>query len=213
MKRIVFFSLLALIGTGSVFAQAKRTKSPTKPPVIRATVTVKGDGNYAPPKVRRETDAGIWNLRSFPEHGVKIELPAKREEVFDEVTPIEDGKVWEYSSSTEFASYRLIVRDFPTLLDSKGIEDTLNANFDRVYGDGKFRVLSKKAISYAGVPGLEITVQEKDMIQKARLYILNKKLLALYVTVEPKQHWPAIQEWADRFLDSFEIEVQSRNES
>lgn len=213
MKRIVFSSVLTLIVVGSVFAQAKRTKPPIKPPVIRATVTVKGDDNYKPPAVRRETDAGIWNLLSFPEHGVKIELPSKREEVFDEVSQIRGGKLWEYSSSTEFASYRLFARDFPALLDNNGIEETLGTNFARVYSDRKVRILSKKTLSYGGVPGLEIEVQEKDMIQKARFYILNKKLFALYVTVEPKKHWPSMEKWADRFLDSFKIQVQSRNES
>ena len=128
------------------------------------------------------------------------------------MTEIEGGKVWEYSAITHHGFYRMIVRDFPVMLDNEGIEETLDANIERVYSDGQVTFLSKRTFSYAGRPAREIVIQEKDKIQKARFYILNKKLFFLYVTVQPKKYWPEVEKWADKFLDSFEVVVQLKNQ-
>jgi hypothetical protein len=211
VRRFAFVFLVVLLASGSIPAQ-KRGKPVAKKPVIRATVTVKGDGAYKPIVLPSENDSGVWNSVELTEHKVKIDFPSKGEEVLEdaEVFDIDIGKVWSYSAETKHATYRLMVRDVPEILDNRDIENVLDSTISSVLGNRK-AFKSKSTVYYGGYVGREILIEEEMVVQAARLYILNKKLFAIFVTAEPKAHWPSIEPWVRRFFDSFSVDLPTKN--
>ena len=207
--KIALLSLAILI-YAILPATAQKVK---KLPTIRATVTVKGDGSFSVPKLPNETDEGIWNQVEFAKHQVRLEFPSKLEDILDDVTLIENGKVWSYAAYTKRGKYQLIVRDLPAMLDNRGIDEVIENSIARVYTDGKIKLLEKRTFYYEGRLAKEIVVEDKKTIQKARFYILNKKLFAIYVTVEPKTSRSQMEKWIQRFLDSFKVEVPINNQT
>lgn len=213
MKKLITVVSLILLVSISLCAQPRKIKRGNKLPTIRATVIVKGGGILSEAKPRNETDNGIWNQIEFLPHRLKLDFPSTSEEIFDEETSIESEKVWIYTSYTERGKYQLIVRDFPAILDNEGIDEILENTIARVYTDDKLKLRSKRTVYYEGRLGKELEIEDKKTIQVARFYILNNKLFAIYVTVDPKEHRPLMEPWIQKFLNSFEVKVPIKNQT
>src|SRR5687767_14431085 len=107
MKFLLTIVLLLLISLPG-YTQKKVRPAPTKP-VIRATVTVKGDGN-APPVYSEETDAGVWNEFASKDGRVHVLLPARTSDVewlYEDVRGVEAGFLTARSKS---ARYQIVTR-------------------------------------------------------------------------------------------------------
>lgn len=207
-------AILVFLLCGAISVTAQRSKPVRKKlPVIRATVTVKGDGNHKPPEYVDESAAAAWNLFEMPEHALKISAPAKTGDFEHEKTKLEDGAVWEYSTYTKNAVYSLMIRDYDSapLRHSGEILDDL---IDRYFyaGDPRFKVVSRRNFTYSGADARELIIHAGDTVKKHRVLFLNGKLFALTVSVEPRALWPKAEKWADKFLDSFDVKVSPLDE-
>ncbi|MDI1240824.1 MAG: hypothetical protein PSX80_02745 [bacterium] len=121
-----------LVAFAAVEGQTKQSSKGRKPPVIRETVTVKGDLPPAETQIR-ETDVNIWRELKFPEHKLTIQIPARASDDMNMDEPDADG-LWSVVSDTEKATYRIVVRKLGGILDSKAAAEVLDASISAAYG-------------------------------------------------------------------------------
>jgi hypothetical protein len=208
--RTVPLVLFIIAATTIDYGQTKRPRRVGNLPTIKESVTVKGD---FPPTVKlpKETDQAIWKEFGFAEHGVRLSFPSTETEPFENEVADIDG-IWTYSAVTEHATYRLLVRGFSTFLDDDELSETLDSSISLVYqesSDVKLKMV--RQISYEGKPGREFIVEEKNKVQAVRIFVLNQKLILMFVTVEPKAAWPRVETWAKKFFESLKVESQLFN--
>ena len=191
----------------SIDGQTKRSSKSRKPIVIRESVTVKGDLPTAEPPLR-ETDRGAWRKFEFAEHKLTIEIPAKTNDGMTMDEPDADG-LWSIASDTEKATYRVVIRDIAAILDRRSAEEVLNDSISKAYGGTRQGAESAKIreVTYKGRPGREIITNEKERVQIGRVFIVEQKIYALFVTINRRDQWPTMEPWARRFLESFKVEL------
>lgn len=202
--------LFLIAATAVAYGQTKRPRKAANLPTINESVTVKGD--FPPPvKLPKETDETVWKEFGFAEHGIRLSFPTTETQPFENEVSDVDG-TWTYSALTENATYRLLVRSFSTFLDEDELDETLDSSISLVYrASGSVNLKTVRQISYQGKPGREFIVEEKNKVQAVRVFVLNQKLILMFVTVEPKATWPRIESWATKFFESLKVEVQEFN--
>ena len=210
--RFAVVVLLVLAGALLTHGQTKRPKRAGKLPLMRESMTVKGNLSQKE-NPANEADPGVWRRFDFAEHRLSLELPAARGDAIENEVPDLEG-VWTYAADTERAAYRMIVRDLPTLMRDDAVTETLDAAIKEMYdsaGETKLKVL--RNISYEGRPGREFIVEEKNKVQAIRIFLLEKKLYVLFVTVKSKADWPRSELWVMKFFKSFKVELSVFNEA
>ena len=204
--------LVVLAGALLSYGQTKRPKRTGKLPVLRESVTVKGN---LPPKATplNEADPGVWRRFDFAEHRLSLQFPAAPGDKFENEVP-DLGGVWTYSADTKRATYRLIVRDLPTLMNDDAIAETLDTAISEIYdSDSDVKLKLLRNVSYEGRPGREFIVEEKNKVQAIRIFVLEQKMYVMFVTVESRVDWPQIEFWAQKFFESFKVELPVFNEA
>jgi len=207
--------LLVLVCSVTLYGQANRSKKVGKLPVIRETVTIKGN---LPPKEPKETpinetDPDVWRKFTFSEHKLTLEFPSKEGDSFENEIPDLEG-VWTYSADTERGTYRIMIRDVAALLDNREIAEVLDSSIAQAFSSRKGGLMKgMREVLYQGRPGREFIVEEKNKVQIGRVFVLNKKLFAMFVTVEPISRWSDTERWARKFLDSFTVDLPKTDQN
>lgn len=210
--RAVMIILLTIWVAESVLSQKSRPARTQKAPVIRETVTVKGNLPPSPAPIN-ESDSGVWRSFAFSEHRLTLEFPARIGETIENEVADSEG-IWTYSAATERATYRIMVRNIAALLDEQAASEVLDDSIAAAYSGRKGSVLKRiVAVSYQGKPGREFVVHEKGEVQIVRIFILDQKLFAMFVTVVPNSQWPKMEVWARKFLDSFKVDMLVKGEA
>lgn len=195
-----------------VEGQTKRSTKTRKPPVIRESVTIKGDLPPAKPPLR-ETDPDAWRKLRFPEHKLTVEIPARLDDEMN--MDAEAEGFWSVDSDTEKATYRIVVKQLPVVLDSSAAAEVLDESIASTFGGGQQSADQAKIreLNYRGRPGREITSIENGKVQIFRVFIIEQKMYALFVTISRRDQWPALDIWVRKFHDSFRVELPTEDEA
>ena len=206
MKFIFAIALLPLI-TLHALPQKKAKPTVTKP-VIRATVTVKGDGNAAP-VYPAETDKGIWNEFASKDGRMRILLPARSNDVewyYEDVRGIEAGFL---TVRSKFARYQVVTRPSIQFESNRDIEEVLEASIQTAYSAPKSNVRVKRTIYYDGVLGkeFEAVYQRSDVtvVDYVRCYIVDSKMIIMSVSIEKPVDDEKLRPWITKFFDSLVV--------
>ncbi|HVF31381.1 MAG TPA: hypothetical protein VNA22_10440 [Pyrinomonadaceae bacterium] len=203
MKPVVV-AVVILLFVGTALTQKKRTSA--RKPTIKATVTIKGDGNFPPPpRLAEENEAGLWNEFRLEKHRARILFPAKPGDV--ESISIADGKTYSYEAYTANASYKLVVIAHDPPIDdvtaARAIEKLINA----LSSKPGHKIVERRAVSYAGRRGVQIVEESSRSVVISRVLPLNGALFCAYAVIEDKSKRRVVEPWINKFLDSLQVEV------
>lgn len=214
MKALVAIATLILFtAAGVVEAQERRTSRGGRQPVVRETVTIKGDfpATQTIPPIK-ETDPDVWRTVTFPDHKFSIVLPMRKD---DTVEPEEMPNLWSIASETDSATYRVVIRKFKSAHSFESAREMLDDAIATVYDDGddvNIEPAKMRDTPYGGWPGKEISSKGKGRINIFRIYIIDERMYMVSVSVTDEKSWPNIETWARKFLDSLKVELGVAND-
>ena len=196
---IIFLILLSV-----VFSYAQKRK---KVPKVRAEVTVKG--NFPPLREKpNEEDAGIWNEYKSVEFGFEVVFPAKNEDVFDD----EFNDVKFFQSSTRKANYGVIIKPVPKIVSQNGLNNLFENVFELILGAETTKIISQKNVRLGDLLGKEIIYEKERERVFSRFFIDGNKLYIVSMIMDKKDYKQSFDDWALKFLDSFNLPVKIKNE-
>ena len=201
MKKLLTIFLI-LVSVGFSYAQKRK-----KVPKVRAEVTVKG--NFPPLREKpNEEDAGIWNEYKSAEFGFEVVFPAKNEDVFDD----EFNDVKFFQSSTRKANYGVIVKPVPKAVSQNGLKNLFENVFELILGADRTKIISQTNVRLGDLLGKEIIYERESSRVFSRFFIDGNKLYIVSMIMDKKNYKQSFDEWALKFLDSFNLPVKIKNE-
>ena len=201
MKKLLTIFLI-LVSVGFSYAQKRK-----KVPKVRAEVTVKG--NFPPLREKpNEEDAGIWNEYKSAEFGFEVVFPAKNEDVFDD----EFNDVKFFQSSTRKANYGVIVKPVPKAVSQNGLNNLFENVFELILGADRTKIISQTNVRLGDLLGKEIIYERESSRVFSRFFIDGNKLYIVSMIMDKKDYKQSFDEWALKFLDSFNLPVKIKNE-
>ena len=201
MKKLLIIFLI-LVSLGFSYAQKRK-----KVPKVRAEVTVKG--NFPPLREKpNEEDAGIWNEYKSAEFGFEVVFPAKNEDVFDD----EFNDVKFFQSSTRKANYGVIVKPVPKAVSQNGLKNLFENVFELILGADRTKIISQTNVRLGDLLGKEIIYERESSRVFSRFFIDGNKLYIISMIMDKKDYKQSFDEWALKFLDSFNLPVKIKNE-
>ena len=201
MKKLLIIFLI-LVSLGFSYAQKRK-----KVPKVRAEVTVKG--NFPPLREKpNEEDAGIWNEYKSAEFGFEVVFPAKNEDVFDD----EFNDVKFFQSSTRKANYGVIVKPVPKAVSQNGLNNLFENVFELILGADRTKIISQTNVRLGDLLGKEIIYERESSRVFSRFFIDGNKLYIISMIMDKKDYKQSFDEWALKFLDSFNLPVKIKNE-
>ena len=213
--RVVTVFFIVCLAMVSVQSQTRKKASKTRKPVVRATVTIKGEP-YEPRVYPSESDPNIWNEFTFRNEFIKISFPAIPGELEDSFeSPEVDEPLLIASATTKNASYKLMARKLAVSTDEREIDVILENSIVQTYEGGGWRISKKKDVSYEGILGKELvairTVAEGEYKHYIRAYILNSHVITLFVSPNPASKLN-LEPWSVKFFDSLKVKLPVRSE-
>ena len=201
MKKLLTIFLI-LVSVGFSYAQKRK-----KVPKVRAEVTVKG--NFPPLREKpNEEDAGIWNEYKSAEFGFEVVFPAKNEDVFDD----EFNDVKFFQSSTRKANYGVIIKPVPKAVSQNGLNNLFENVFELILGADRTKIISQTNVRLGDLLGKEIIYERESSRVFSRFFIDGNKLYIVSMIMDKKDYKQSFDEWALKFLDSFNLPVKIKNE-
>lgn len=201
MKKLLIIFLI-LVSVGFSYAQKRK-----KVPKVRAEVTVKG--NFPPLREKpNEEDAGIWNEYKSAEFGFEVVFPAKNEDVFDD----EFNDVKFFQSSTRKANYGVIVKPVPKAVSQNGLKNLFENVFELILGADRTKIISQTNVRLGDLLGKEIIYERESSRVFSRFFIDGNKLYIVSMIMDKKDYKQSFDEWALKFLDSFNLPIKIKNE-
>lgn len=201
MKKLLIIFLI-LVSVGFSYAQKRK-----KVPKVRAEVTVKG--NFPPLREKpNEEDAGIWNEYKSAEFGFEVVFPAKNEDVFDD----EFNDVKFFQSSTRKANYGVIVKPVPKAVSQNGLNNLFENVFELILGADRTKIISQTNVRLGDLLGKEIIYERESSRVFSRFFIDGNKLYIVSMIMDKKDYKQSFDEWALKFLDSFNLPIKIKNE-
>lgn len=201
MKKLLIIFLI-LVSVGFSYAQKRK-----KVPKVRAEVTVKG--NFPPLREKpNEEDAGIWNEYKSAEFGFEVVFPAKNEDVFDD----EFNDVKFFQSSTRKANYGVIVKPVPKAVSQNGLKNLFENVFELILGADRTKIISQTNVRLGDLLGKEIIYERESSRVFSRFFIDGNKLYIVSMIMDKKNYKQSFDEWALKFLDSFNLPIKIKNE-
>ena len=201
MKKLLTIFLI-LVSVGFSYAQKRK-----KVPKVRAEVTVKG--NFPPLREKpNEEDAGIWNEYKSAEFGFEVVFPAKNEDVFDD----EFNDVKFFQSSTRKANYGVIIKPVPKAVSQNGLKNLFENVFELILGADRTKIISQTNVRLGDLLGKEIIYERESSRVFSRFFIDGNKLYIISMIMDKKDYKQSFDEWALKFLDSFNLPVKIKNE-
>ena len=201
MKKLLIIFLI-LVSLGFSYAQKRK-----KVPKVRAEVTVKG--NFPPLREKpNEEDAGIWNEYKSAEFGFEVVFPAKNEDVFDD----EFNDVKFFQSSTRKANYGVIVKPVPKAVSQNGLNNLFENVFELILGADRTKIISQTNVRLGDLLGKEIIYERESSRVFSRFFIDGNKLYIISMIMDKKDYKQSFDEWALKFLDSFNLLIKIKNE-
>lgn len=199
-KLLIIFLILVSVG----FSYAQKRK---KVPKVRADVTVKG--NFPPLREKpNEEDVGIWNEYKSAEFGFEVVFPAKNEDVFDD----EFNDVKFFQSSTRKANYGVIIKPVPKAVSQNGLNNLFENVFELILGADTTKTISQKNVRLGNLLGKEIIYEKESSKVFSRFFIDGNKLYIVSMIMDKKDYKQSFDDWALKFLDSFNLPVKIKNE-
>jgi hypothetical protein len=193
--------LVLLFGCSILVGAQAEPKKPTKPKPIRATVTVKGSGNYVAPKL---PDERKWTEFELTDHGLSILFPGDSDDIFDDGV----GPVQTFSVSTENATYMLAIRSVGLPIDVRDTQTYLDETIDNAFDPETTKYVFRRSISYEGRIGRELALIDNDKRTEFRVYLINDKIFIVSVAVRQQEYSAGFDKWIKKFFDSFRVRVQ-----
>ena len=191
-----------MVSLGFSYAQKRK-----KVPKVRAEVTVKG--NFPPLREKpNEEDAGIWNEYKSAEFGFEVVFPAKNEDVFDD----EFNDVKFFQSSTRKANYGVIVKPVPKAVSQNGLKDLFENVFELILGADRTKIISQTNVRLGDLLGKEIIYERESSRVFSRFFIDGNKLYIVSMIMDKKDYKQSFDEWALKFLDSFNLPIKIKYE-
>lgn len=204
MKFLFATGLLILISSAAL--PQKKGKPSAAKPVIRATVTVKGDSTAPPPVYPAETDEGIWNEFASKNERLKVLLPARAKNVEWSYEDIRGAEAAFLTTRSKSARYQVVTRPSIQFESNRDIEDVLEASIQTAYSPPKSGVRVKRTIYYDGVLGKEFEAvyqrAEVTVVDYVRCFILDSKMIIMSVSVEKPVDDEKLRPWNKKFFDS-----------
>ncbi len=193
---------MILVSVGFSYAQKRK-----KVPKVRADVTVKG--NFPPLREKpNEEDVGIWNEYKSAEFGFEVVFPAKNEDVFDD----EFNDVKFFQSSTRKANYGVIIKPVPKAVSQNGLNNLFENVFELILGADTTKTISQKNVRLGNLLGKEIIYEKESSKVFSRFFIDGNKLYIVSMIMDKKDYKQSFDDWALKFLDSFNLPVKIKNE-
>ena len=191
-----------MVSLGFSYAQKRK-----KVPKVRAEVTVKG--NFPPLREKpNEEDAGIWNEYKSAEFGFEVVFPAKNEDVFDD----EFNDVKFFQSSTRKANYGVIIKPVPKAVSQNGLNNLFENVFELILGADRTKIISQTNVRLGDLLGKEIIYERESSRVFSRFFIDGNKLYIVSMIMDKKNYKQSFDEWALKFLDSFNLLIKIKNE-
>jgi len=182
---------------------AQTRKNKKRPLPVKAVVTIKID--KAPEvKLPSEESEGAWNEFVSRKHNFIITFPAKPEDVRDD----EMDKFVTFETSTQKATYRLMVKSLSVNLNNSQLDEVYETSFSDVLGGGNVKLISKKNIYLNRKLGREFVFEDKKKVYFQRIYILESRLYFISVMLPKKEYTKDFDKWALKFFESFSVEVK-----
>ena len=188
----------------TVLAQTKKSKK--KIPVIRATVTVRA-GLPPLPKPHAEEEENIWNEYASEKYKFKITFPAKPANVFD--GDEESAETFAgFQTHTVKALYRLAVKSLNVSLNNSQLDEKYESVLADDLNSSRVKIISKRNIYLNRRLGKEFIYKEKGKVCFLRMFLQERKLFWLTVTLPEKEYTKNFDKWAMKFFDSLDIETK-----
>lgn len=205
MKKIVYSVILSFVfALPTVSAQTKKNKK--KIPIIRATVTVRA-GLPPLPKLHAEEEADIWNEYASKKYKFKITFPAKPSDVFDDDE--ESAETFAgFQTHTVKALYRLAVKSLNVSLNNSQLDEKYESTFTGTANFSRLKIISKRNIYLNRKLGKEFVYKEKGKVCFLRMFVQERKLFWLTVTLPEREYTKDFDRWAMKFLESLSIETE-----
>src|SRR5688500_16793827 len=189
----------------------QRESSKTKKPLVRATVTIKGEP-YKPPVYPPENEPALWNEYSTKDGSIVATFPSERGKLSDDSEVLDNREFFlPIAANTKNATYQLSARTFPPIKDNTEINSVLEDSVKRAFTRPMMKIISKKDIYYHGFLGKELiisrTVAEGEYTQYARLFILNSKLITVNVSLNHGVSKEKMEPWIRKFFDSLKVHL------
>ena len=201
MRKIIYIIFLSSAFTLQMTAQTRKNKK--RPLPVKAVVTIKID--KAPEvKLPSEESEGAWNEFVSRKHNFIITFPAKPEDVRDD----EMDKFVTFETSTQKATYRLMVKSLSVNLNNSQLDEVYETSFSDVLGGGNVKLISKKNIYLNRKLGREFVFEDKKKVYFQRIYILESRLYFISVMLPKKEYTKDFDKWALKFFESFSVEVK-----
>lgn len=215
--KFLLITILTILASLATSAQSQKKPTKAKKPVVRATVTVKGEP-HVPHVYPNETDDGIWNEYSTKDGVIKITFPSVLEKLRNSSESRDDGQIFiSLTAPTNNGSYELLTRPFSAITDNREIDRILEDSINKVVSGPIMKIVSKKNIYYGGFLGKELiirkTVAEGEYIQYSRFFILNSRLITLNVSLDYGVSKEKMEPWIQKFFDSLVVHLPNTPEA
>lgn len=203
MRKIIYLIFLTSALTLQTTAQTKRDRK--RPLPVKGVVTVKID--KAPEvKLLSEESEDIWNEFISRKHNFTITFPAKPEDIRDD----EMDKFATFETNTQKAAYRLMIKSLSANLSNSQLDEVYETSFSDVLVGGNVRLISKKNVYLNRKLGREFVFADKRKIYFQRIYILEGRLYFLSIMLPKKEYTKDFDKWAEKFFESFSVEVKDK---
>jgi hypothetical protein len=161
------------------------------------------------PQPHSEIAQEPWQSFSRPEGGFAIQMPPGT--VREGVQPMETelGAIDIHLLGIDLPTrlYAIVYQDFPDAFEGSSPEALLNSTLEGVKGNVSRRLQADQSITLGSYPGIDLYYEGFDGLSyKQRLYIVNRRMYML-VAATSEAVSPSFIEDADRFFNSFELNV------
>jgi hypothetical protein len=180
-------------------AQTKKEKK--RPLPVKAVVTIKID--KAPEvKLPSEESESTWNEFVSSKHNFNITFPAKPEDVRDD----EMDKFVIFGTSTQKATYGLMIKRLSVNLDNSQLDEVYETSFSDVLAGANVKLISKKNVYLNRRLGREFVFVDKRRIYFQRIYVLEGRLYFISIMLPKREYTKDFDKWALKFFESFSVE-------
>jgi hypothetical protein len=197
--RTVFIVIFLLSFSLMAFPQQKKKKRLP----VKGSVTVKID--LPPIEIKNEAKQP-WTKFESKEYDFSVTFPAENEDVLAD----NEAEVKLFQFSTELAIYSVYVREFPYLLDLSKADELYEDMIARGLSDGKSKILEKNLVHLGEVVGKKVIIQTPDVRNFAKFFAAGKRIYVVSVSARNKHYKPEFDQWAFKFLDSFDLLIQPK---
>jgi hypothetical protein len=184
-----------------MIAQTKKNKN--KPLPIKAVVNIKID-KAREIKLPSEASEDVWNEYASRKYNFNITFPAKPENVRDD----EMDKFATFETSTQKATYRLMIKSLSVNLSNSQLDEVYETSFSDVLVGGNVKLISKKNVYLNRKLGREFVFEDKKKVYFQRIYILEGRLYFISVMLLKKEYTKDFDKWALKFFESFSVEAK-----